>query len=467
MSFSSLLQSVGTKVATGLAKAVAGETGEAVVGGLLTAILNPAPDVKPGEVAAQGKNLQGIEDQLTKMQSYLEGQFSEIKAALDKLGKSILYTTWNTSNVVATGATNVINNEYKFYTRYAAEKPGQVNKKDVDDLATDILNANNGASEQMLAIHKLITPDAGSGAKSILTLWTEMTIPVLENGAKAYTTAISDYFSYYVWLVAAQQKAGVLLIEAYNYHQSPKIAEEMWDDYLGFQEAQAADFLRNVDLLLWAAIKGNFPPSSSSGKPVTTSILPLMSEFWPGSFKDSYSPSWAHSTAEQVLCDAVFSSQPEKRRFVVYMRWLCPGAHTSVQLQDIYRTLKLPMTANGKDVLPTSSSTFPFVPPSISIGADIGYTRFVYDVDGDTVGKLVNINGKDGLVPMDDYFSRDGKQPKVVFQDEASLSYVLNVNPSEQVAFMDFTGYQYLCAAYGDLGTYQSLIGRMVVAKTS
>ena len=398
-------------------------------------------------LAALGTQLNALSQQISGLNSAIAG----IQAMLQKIDKEILYTQWEIVDTDITNFLTSINVAYGQYSTYLAQGIG-VNQQTgpVADLCAEILSANNGAGELSAAISQLLIDD--DQRKGVLQLWTAMIVPLISDNLIDFREAADKYFTYYQRMAYAQLQATNLAMEAYNFQGSSDLAKNMWSSYRNQLIAHENCFITWLMPLIAAGVQRIEDPSNPHDSNSLLAVLQLNPSAWTGS-APYYQPSSLLQRAEQILAD-LYVTEPTDRRVVVHMlNDAGPWIENVVASAPVSISLN-----NGEPVLPSRSYSMPRYTlqsgnPGDPIIDENFYSnafylrRYVFEtlptesgpvpiLDG--VYGLTNLNGRDGLVPIETYTSFPTTVP---FMDAGPLGYPMTVSSQSPFAFANFLAY--------------------------
>jgi hypothetical protein len=405
-----------------------------------------------------GQQLVGISNALTQ----ITGMIENLQQLLNKIGQEQLYEEWQAVDDQLTKYIAAINSAFAAYGSYMSNYK-TTKSVEVGILIENILSVNDGPVVGLRAIHDFIV--AGGQARSVLRLWTAMVTPLVQTGMLDYRLAVQQYFEYYQKLAYAQLRAANLVMEAYNFHEDKPNAKRIWDQYNSQLREQEDVFITSLLPLVYAGVEGGiFVPAGQTGLAINFTSFDASLQLNPGlqyvrgndNQGDAfYTPSQIFYDAEKLLAN-LYVTAPTQRRIVVHM--LYPDGRGINTLLD---GLSLTISSNGSSgaVNPASSNRlggpFPFPGPNdwspdfpdqnIYSGNGFYLKRYVYTegpnglIDGEYF--MMNLNGRNGLVPLQTYVTSDRNLPPAPFQQDCVVEYPMQVNAANQFDFMNFSAY--------------------------
>lgn len=411
-------------------------------------------------LAAMGSQLTGIANALTR----ITGMIQNVQQMLKEIGQEQLFQEWQAVDDKMTDYIAAINSAFATYgnytTGYKTTPPTLVN-----GLIGNILDVNGGPIVGLRAIHDFMM--GGGQERGALQLWSSMVTPLVQSGSVDYRLAVEEYFQYYQKLTYAQLKATNLLMEAYNFHGDHNNAKVTWDQYKGQILDQEDAFISGLVPLVFAGEQGGvFVPPGGTQERVNFTAYDAATQLNPGvqfvrgnsaNKGDAYyTPSSIFTAAEQLLAN-LYVTDSADRRIVVHM--LYPNGSGINTLLDGLK-LTLSRTGSSTTVGSTSDSRLggPFPFPTLDDYSPWFPDQNVYSGDGFYLKRYVftgadgagikdgqytvtDLNGHDGLVPLQTYLSGERSLPAVPFQQHAIVSYRLQVNHAKPFDFMNFAAY--------------------------
>ncbi len=437
--------------------------------GLDTSLLNSVL----GAVTQQTNQLQALGSQLSSMAAQInaiQGEIDNIDHLLSAINQEQLYLSWQVQDAPISQLIAMVRSSHQNYGNYIAANSG-TNSYLVSAFVSGILSQNIVSSASTV-INSAITGQGGQ-SKGLLELWSNMVLPLVANGTIDYREAVSQYMEYYKRLAYAQLQATNLAMEAYNFNPTsspvftPNIqAVDQWKTYREYLLSQEEPFINSLFPLVAAASQLNAPsllhgdlvnfmftspaacmdlnPELQSSPPIIPNGVTLPTAY--------YEPSQLFREAEQLLAN-LYVTEPRDRRIVVYMTY--PDRAKYVLVESVTVTLginALQPTASSK------TSPFPINLHDDPNWFDLGVTdtfgiclkRFVFSADPnnpelkDGAHNLTNLNGANGLLPLETYFNNGFLVP---FMSDNVVGYPLAISSSSPFDFMNF-------AAYTMPGTY-------------
>jgi hypothetical protein len=406
-----------------------------------------------------GNQITGIANALTK----ITGMIQNLQQMLIKIGQEQLYQEWQAVDNQMTVYIAAIDTAFSTYGNYISTYK-TTPTIEVKGLITDILNVNVGPKVGLRAIHDFMM--GGGQQRGSLQLWSNMVAPLVRRGVLDYRLAVQQYFAYYQKLTYAQLRAANLLMEAYNFHKDGHNAKNAWEQYKTQLLAQENEFITWLTPLIYGGVQGGvFAPDGSTFKATNYTAYDAAMQLNPGvqyvrgdgDVDDAfYAPSDIYTSAEQLLASLAVTS-PTDRRIVVHM--LYPkGAGINTLLDGLKLTLS-PVQAS-KTIHSISASrlgspyAFPtpedydprFPDQNIYTGSGFYLKRYVFSsTEGgelkDGQYTLTDLNGHDGLVPIQTYLSSERGGGATPFQRHSVVSHPLRVNAANPFDFMNFAAY--------------------------
>ncbi|MBC7759735.1 MAG: hypothetical protein H7069_12825 [Phormidesmis sp. FL-bin-119] len=402
-------------------------------------------------IAALGAQLTSIGLEI----SAIQGEIAGIEELLTKINQEILFGNWNNVDVQITEYITVINSYYSQYSMYIANYT-TTPVSEVSDLIINILNPGGGPQNALSNIGALMLGSGGQ-SKGALELWSEMVTPLVQNGTLDYRLAVQQYFQYYQRLVYAQLQATNLLMEAYIFNPDKTSANTMWTNYKLQLLEQEDTFINWLVPLIFSAQIGGYAEAGKyelssftfieSAMQLNPQIQCVVGDAAPG--KAFYAPSSIMMKAEQLLAN-LYVTETTDRRITVHMLY-SSEATVAPLLGGLSLSLNGMSAGTPTTLNPISSNVlggpYPFpngAPcPDQNFFSGLGFSikRYVYK-DDNTVGladgvyQLTDLNGVNGLVPIEVYGSNN-----VPFQQDAILAHNLEVNVVSKFDFMNFAAY--------------------------
>lgn len=488
----SFLDDAISSVGRGLAQSAVGALSDATgydVGGTLNMLFGKDQPTGGADLAALATALQtdfsGTPEQLQMLQSGLdqqtqmlsdlggqiaalassiaviEGQIANIEALLQQIGQEQLYQDWSLIDSKLTDYLSAIQTGYATYGEYLADF-STIDTSLVSELAVDILDTNTGPRVGLTAIAAHIRDDGQQ--RGVLQLWSNMVAPLVTAGIIDYRDAVSQYCAYYQKLAYAQLQATNLVMEAYNFRNTPKEAAQVWSDYRAHLLEQEPVFLNWLVPLVWAGVAGGtlVPQGGNqagwcfSACDASLQLNPGLQRL-PGSQGHAnmayYSPSEVFRQAEDLLATLYVTGESD-RRIVVHMLFDA-ALESSGILSGV--ELSLEPVGDGASVNPATSlrlggpysiaSTILEWVPDLNLYTSGFYIkRYVFKADAsdqslaDGAYQISNINGTQGLVPMNTYLSSVGNA-RPQFMNDNVLAWTVAVGESQPFDFMNFMAY--------------------------
>jgi hypothetical protein len=293
--------------------------------------------------------------------------------------------------------------------------------------------------------------------------------PLIVHYTIDYRDAVQQYMRYYQQLVFAQLCATNLAMEAATFSGAADLAAAAWTSYQQAVAAQENVFISSLIQLVSAGganprvwIKGSYNFSdvvmAQSALQLNPGLITLPAD--PAADSAYIEPSAVFERAESLLASLAVTDPPTQRIvvYVTYVDGVIAGAVSPVAL-----TLS---STNGQPPLAASSAAIlgPFI---LSYTIDYNFEndlnglaagrfwvkRFVYTVDALQSGTytMTNMNGVNGLVPMETYASTGDagslgwSRGPIPFMNRDVWKYPLSVDPTSPFAFMNFLAY---CTPY-------------------
>jgi len=411
-------------------------------------------------LAALGVQLNAISAALAS----ITGQIQNIEEMLKSIGQEQLYQNWQNVDNHLTNYLAAIDSAYSTYGDYVSAFK-TTPTIEVTDLIEEILDVNVGPKVGLTAIYQFLMGDGEQ--RGALQLWSLMVTPLVQRGLLDYRLAVQQYFQYYEKLTYAQLKAANLLMEAYNFNHDPTQAKKAWKQYRTQLLSQEDTFVTWLVPLVYAGVQGGvFASATASSTIVNFTAFDAAMQLNPGvqyvrgdarSVGDAfYTPSSVFMAAEQLLA-SLYVTGSSDRRIVVHMLYANGGGLPTL-LSSLPLTLsrigsRAPIGAVSRSRLggpfpfPTLDDRSPAYPDqNIYEGDGFFLNRYVF-VDSDGGGltdgqyTLSDLNGHDGLVPMETYLASEDNLPPAPFQQHSVVSYTLEVNTANPFDFMNFAAY--------------------------
>ena len=411
-------------------------------------------------IAGLGIQLSGLANQI----SGLEKTLSNIQELLQKINQQNLYTQWEIVDTTLVNGTSVLTTSYNQYSSYLANGCGPDNPSGpVATLCTEILDPDGGAVQICNLISTAISDDGER--KGVLQLWSNMVVPLVSNGIIDYRQAVDGYFSYYQRLAYAELQATNLVMEAYNFKQTPKLASQAWADYRQYLLSQEQAFIQWLVPIIAAGVRVTDGPSP--WYPILTHLASLeLNPMYPSFYQSwrepiYYQPSALFKRAEQILAD-LYLTEADDRRVVVHMLY-------DHLFQSLVGAASISITSSdgGSEgaVSPSVTNVMPVydllagqeggrVPDETFCSNQFVLQRYVFTASGsqsDDTGSdpsfadgnytITNINGQSGLVPINTYVSNGVIGGKFPFCPTAQLNYVIPISPETPFGFVNFVAY--------------------------
>jgi hypothetical protein len=409
-------------------------------------------------ISQQGAQLLEMGTQISAIATAIASintQLSSFAAMLANLAQQSLYLQWQNVDNEITEYIVQIDTAFASYGEYTSNY-ATTPCNEVKGLMTDVLNVNNGPSVALNAISAFILQD--SQANSVLELWSQMVSPLIAAGQIDYRDAVRQYIAYYRKLAYAQLRATNLVMEAYNYNGDATSAASAWTAYKSTILRQESTFITWLLPLVYSAMQQSNPVSFTAVH-AALQLDPGVQEI--GTSGVGYiEPSAVLRSAEDLLA-SLYLTDPEDRRIVVLMAY-CNDDPIGSMVTPVALTLTQADGGGGTIAAQTSSVLGPFPWPNrfVWLGelapADdnlvyvesLNVRRFVFAADaGRTAGlpdgdyTITNLNGQDGLIPMETYVSAESNRPNAPFMTNNVATYVLHVDGARQFDFMNFLAY--------------------------
>ena len=413
-------------------------------------------------IQQQQAELLSIGHQLTAIATavgQISGEIANIEQMLEKIDEQQLYSEWEDVDNQLVEYLAQIDAGFQTYGDYTGT-PGTSTTL-VTNLANDILNTNTGPKVALNAISAFILDD--SQQKGVLQLWSNMVVPLVQQGLLDYREAAAEYIDYYRKLAYAQLRATNLVMEAFNFDGNATLAAGFWNQYRGAILAQETTFITWLVPIVAAGsavtiVNENYVVTYSASHAATQLNPGIQRLQGNGQTEAYYSPSEIFRAAEELLANLYVTGAGD-RRIVVHMLY-----QSGSPVGPLVGAVQLPLTTpqGGQQFMPTASARLggPFAYPGTStawmdFNFDMGIIpstfylkRFVYAQDAghptalpDGDYRIVNLNGTNGLIPLETYIVGDTNCPKPAFLDDTVLAYTLHVDGAQRFDFANFLAY--------------------------
>jgi len=393
----------------------------------------------------------------------ITGQIGDIESMLDKIGQGQLYQEWQAIDSSITPYLASVQTSFTTYGEYIADF-AETESTLVIALTDNIINTNDGPRVALTAISKYIIDDGQ--ARGVLQLWSTMVAALVAADALDYRDATDQYFAYYQKLAYAQLQATNLLMEAYNFLGDGAQAKKVWNQYRAYLLAQEDTFVTWLVPLVTAGVAADYSVPTD-GTSFSFSCLDASMQLNPGLqrvpkgrvSKDTasngyYAPSPLFQRAEALLA-TLYVTEPADRRIVVHMLYDCVEEISSL-LSGVNLTLSSSDAATEVAARRSSRLGAPFpypykplqvhAPPDPNlITSGFFMKRYVFSAGAssaalaDNTYSITNINGQDGLLPMETYLSEQNPNP--AFMNQNVLSQQVSVDGAKPFDFMNFMAY--------------------------
>ncbi len=167
-----------------------------------------------------------------------------------------------------------------------------------------------------------------------------------------------------------------------------------------------------------------------------------------------YAPSQLFREAEQLLAN-LYVTEPQDRRIAVYMTCVDNNSGLNYPVLALVDNVTLTLGVNALQPTTSSKTTYPnyyfsscdmnwFVAASAT---SLYLKRFVFSANSknseleDGTHNLTNLNGVNGLVPLQRTMGNVPAPFSVPFMSDNILGYGLTISPSSPFDFMNFAGY--------------------------
>jgi hypothetical protein len=405
-------------------------------------------------MTAQGAQLLDLGNQITSVATAvasLSNQLAGFQTLLQTIAQQGLYQSWQTIDQQMTVYISAVDTSYQAYAGYT-DRYDATPASEVAQLMVDVLNMNNGPAVALNAISAFIKDD--NQGEGILQLWSNMVSPLVAGGQLDYRAAVKQYLAYYRKLAVAQLRATNLVMEAHTFNRDGASAAAAWQSYKSTILSQETTFIQWLYPLIYSGV---------SGKMVSWTTVHALMQLDPGVQSlgsglpgDSYiEPSAVLRSAEELLAN-LYLTDPEDRRIVVHLAYQA-DAPVGPAVDPAVLTLA---ASDGSIVSPQKNDRLgaPYPWPNQWNGgwtvpiADLNFffntlyvRRFVFFASATAQGladgdyNLTNLNGQNGLVPMETYLSSQGGPPPFM-NDDVHL-YGLHIDGVRQFDFMNFLAY--------------------------
>jgi hypothetical protein len=432
--------------------------------GLDTSLLNSVL----GAVTQQTNLLQTLGGQLSSLAgqiSAIQGEIANIDQLLKTIGQEQLYLSWEVKDQPVAALIAKVRSSHQSYGDFVANSSSTSSS-----LVTPFVNGIIGQNDISTATSVINDAILGQGgqSKGLLELWSNMVVPLVRNGTIDYREAVSQYMEYYKRLTYAQLQATNLVMEAYNYNSTPDPvlrpsaeAVDQWNTYREFLLTQEEPFIDALFPLIAAG--SQLAPSflmyhNQQGVCFTTAaacidLNPEVQSSPPiepnGTLSTGYyQPSRLLREAEQLLA-SLYVTEPQDRRIVVHM--------TYPKKYELVDSVTLTLGVNSLQPV-SSSTTSPYVVTAVNDSNWIApanevyicLKRYVFSADskntelGDGTHILTNLNGVNGLVPVDRYYVNENNDYTTLefpFMSDNIVKHRLTLSPSSPFDFMNFAAY--------------------------
>ena len=448
-----ILIAMGTAIVTGLASGAAKEIGSEAAGWALNLIFG-GPDEKELEA------IEGLSAQLTEVQkavnaigNMIETDMAIIQEELKAIAEEELYISWEVRDNDLQEYITKVNAQYETYINYT-QNPSTTSQQEVKRLVDEVLNTNDGALVNMSEINNLLI---GNGVdKGVIQLYTEMVAPIIMNGKQSCYEALDGYFNYYINAAYAQQRALYLLVEAYHQYPNDPLAQAQRTKYQEFVRSQEIPFVTAIENLLRQQLRGGIVRlvDTKSALPYrdyySYDYVRALQDYSGQAFYSShYSPTFVRAKAERILINSLCLKSTENRIVVWMIYPTLSKCLNQSGFDNVDILLALADNPSSKVIYPDYSNIVTSVQNTAHYCYDYYNTehkfkRMVYKNLSGGCYALKDMNGKDGLIPID-----GSNQEKNYFQDPKYLRYSMILNETLQGNFMDFSVY-----ADGQVGVY-------------
>jgi hypothetical protein len=391
----------------------------------------------------------------------ISSQIANIISLLQQINQEQLYQEWQAADYLLAGPLAAINALYSQYTQYLADYQ-HTETAETAVFVGNILDYNTGPGYAFnLIAGQIVT---GGQTRNILQLWSNMVTPLVVAGLVDYRDATDQYIAYYQQLAYAELLATNLLMEAYNFQGQPELAQNAWQTYRSTLLAQETVFISWLVPLVVASAVGWDANVYTWGAPTYCAVLagldlnpglqrtPWAPNMAPTSY---YAPSPVFKKAESLLA-SLYVTEDADRRIVLYMLY-----DETLSISGTINAAPLTLTGANSPVPPRTRAQLgtPFqfpgenrVDANWTMSTTFFINRYVFVADStdqslaDGSYTITDINGQDGLIPVETYLSGPNNIP---FLDQYALSYTLSVNEAEPFDFMNFMVYMVPVTAVG------------------
>jgi len=414
-------------------------------------------DLPPAAITAleaaldgQRQTLSDIGAQLTSVSQTLqsfEEDFAQIENELAKIQQQQLFQNWQTVDTTITPFVAAINTSYQTYSSFLGDFQNTPQSL-VSELMTYILDTNVGPADGVTTINALILGQ--DQAKGVLQLWSEMVTPLIQQGLLDYRDAVQQYTRYYQRLAYAELCATNLLMEAYNFNVDADQADIAWTNYKKAIASQETPFIRSLIPLVAAAstffLETNYYYSTFTASQSALQLNPGVQRL-PGNGSSAfYEPSAIFEAAESLLADLAVTA-PTDRRIVAWM--LYAGSYIANVVSPVELTLaggSATVSASSDAILGPYSYPSPgtiYVDYNFDTGSAFFVKRFVFSGEAlaDGAYTLTNLNGTNGLTPLETYLSGTGERTAPPFMNDNITQYGLAIGGAQPFDFMNFMAY--------------------------
>jgi hypothetical protein len=400
----------------------------------------------------------------------IQGQIQNIESLLDQIHQEQLYSEWQLVDTAMTPYVAAIQTSYSTYGIFLKDYADS-ESSDVATFCNNVVNMNNGPQVGINTISQYMV-DQGQ-QRGALQLWSNMVVPLVSAGLVDYRDAVSQYTQYYQKLAYAQLTGTNLLMEAWNFLGESDQAKAAWQTYRSLLLSQEDTFIQWLVPLVYAGCARSSGANSDLVQAHAALQLDPCAQRLRGLASSNpsatyYQPSTVFQNAESVLA-SLYVTEPSDRRIVVHMLYLNAPELTGL-LDGVSLTLSPTGGAdpvNATRALVLNSFVPPFGPPSTMEDPNLwvdtpplnasGFCikRFTFSASdsdallADGTYTITNINGTNGLVPIETYISDGGwvpgNYPNPNFMNDAVLGHPISVNAAKPFDFMNFMAYVTPC----------------------
>jgi hypothetical protein len=428
-----------------------------------------------GAVNQQTAQLQALGTQLSSLATQImaiQGEIENIQQLLNVINEEQLYLSWQVQDQPVSQLIAQIRSSHQNYGNYIAES-SDTQSYDVTQFVNGILSQNVVSSASSVINSAIV--GTGGQSKGLLKLWSDMVLPLVKNGTIDYRNAVAQYMDYYKRLAYAQLQATNLVMEAYNFNPTPaplptptEQAKKQWTTYRQYLLSQEEPFIDSLFPLVVAGEEYNFGNDGPGGTFVYPFTAPVASMELNPELQSSpptppgggalptayYAPSQLFREAEQLLAN-LYVTESQDRRIVVYMTCVDNTSGLNYPVLTLVDNVTLTLGVNALQPTASAKTTYPGYYFSVcdtnwfvaAEATSLYLKRFVFSADAnnselqDGTHNLTNLNGVNGLVPLQRTMGNVPGPFSVPFMSDNIVAYGLTIGPSSPFDFMNFAAY--------------------------